>query len=190
MAERVPVAYPNLGTSQINFSLPLRLAHKRSMSSLSVRSPTRNQLEVPSSTRSRVASAPVSPAYTSGTTPAHPSGSDSTRSSTFPILNLQTRDISSSINRQAPPRLQLEDYSRFRTNSLSSATTSSLEASLAELEELIEVLSTPIPLDEGFFISQCDSESGTPFDYPKEIPVISDHVKVLGQRYEAGPRWI
>ncbi|KDN48560.1 hypothetical protein RSAG8_02547, partial [Rhizoctonia solani AG-8 WAC10335] len=29
MAERMPLAYPNLGTSQINFSLPLRLAHHR-----------------------------------------------------------------------------------------------------------------------------------------------------------------
>ncbi|CEL55774.1 hypothetical protein RSOLAG1IB_01786 [Rhizoctonia solani AG-1 IB] len=190
MAERAPVAYPNPGTSQINFSLPLRLAHKRPMSLLSIRSPTRNQLEVPCSTRSRVVSAPASPAYRSGTTSIHPSGSDSIRLPVFPILNLRPRTVCSSRKRHTPPQLQLDDQWRFRTDSFSSTTTSSLEASLAELEELIEVLSTPTSVEEGLFVVQSDSKSGTKFEHPKDVTIMPGNETELVQRYEPGPRWI
>ncbi|KAF8673963.1 hypothetical protein RHS04_07319 [Rhizoctonia solani] len=159
------------------------------MSSLPIHSSTRNQLEVPCSMRCRAASAPVSPVYTSGTTPTHPSGSDSIRSPTFSVPTPRSRTVSS-INRQPPPRLQLEDQSWFRTNSLSSTTTSSLEASLAELQELIEVLSTPIPFDEEFFTAQNDSETGTKFEQSKYIPTTPNRARVLVSQYEPGPRWI
>ncbi|KAJ1307936.1 hypothetical protein OPQ81_002013 [Rhizoctonia solani] len=193
MAERVPVAYPNLETSQINFSLPLRLAQKRSMSSLSIRSPTGNLLEVPCLTRSRAASAPVSPAYTSGPIPIHPSGSDSIHSLTFLIQdnssNTRPRAIShSSVNRRLPPRLQLQDRSRLRADSIST-TTSSLEASLAELEELIEVLSTPLPVDDGFFSAQSRPEAEEKFEHSNVICAISTRTKQVAHD-EPGPKWI
>ncbi|KAF8753523.1 hypothetical protein RHS01_06924 [Rhizoctonia solani] len=120
--------------------------------------------------RCRAASAPVSPVYTSGTTPTHPSGSDSIRSPTFSVPTPRSRTVSS-INRQPPPRLQLEDQSWFRTNSLSSTTTSSLEASLAELQELIEVLSTPIPFDEEFFTAQTILKLGQNSSNPNIFPL-------------------
>ncbi|KAH7341400.1 hypothetical protein B0J17DRAFT_714583 [Rhizoctonia solani] len=192
MAERMPVAYPNLETSQINFSLPLRLAHKRSTSSMSTRSPTGNLLEVPCLTRSRAASAPVSPAYTSGPVSTHPSGSDSIHSPTFlnqvNSSNLRPRVVSySSINRRPPPRLQLHDQSRLRADSTS--TTSSLEASLAELEQLIEVLSTPIPLEEGFFSVQSEAVTRMRVECSEGIHVGSNTAKQLTAN-EPGPRWI
>ncbi|KAG8730129.1 hypothetical protein FRC11_007395 [Ceratobasidium sp. 423] len=155
MAARMPVAYPSLGTSQINFSLPLRLAHKRSASSLSAHSSTGNLLEVSRLTRYRAASAPVSPADISSSTLIHSFGSDPTRSPTFltqdnSFTQRPRADSYSSINRRPPPRLQLHDQPRLRKDS-TSTTASSLEASLAELEELIEELSTPLQFDEGFF---------------------------------------
>ncbi|KAL5634581.1 hypothetical protein ACGC1H_002581 [Rhizoctonia solani] len=174
MAERMPLAYPNFETSQINFSLPLRLAHKRSMSILPVHSSTQNPLEV-SSTRPRAASAPVGLAYASNPASAHPSGSDSTPSRSPTFLdrdNLRPRAaLYSPTHRRVPPRLQLKGNTRLRASSVST-TTSSLEASLAELEELIEVLSTPIPLDAEFFSAQTKTETEAEINNSKATGVV------------------
>ncbi|KEP50207.1 hypothetical protein V565_084580 [Rhizoctonia solani 123E] len=188
MAERMPLAYPNLETSQINFSLPLRLAHKRSMSLLPVHSSTQHTLGV-SSTRPRAASAPVGLAYASNPTFVQPPGSDSTPSPTFldrdRSSNLQPRAASySPTNRRTPPRLQLKDKTRLRASSVST-TTSSLEATLAELEELIEVLSTPIPLDAEFFSAQTKTGTEAEIEYSKVTCVAP-----ISAHDEPSPEWI
>ncbi|KAB5594000.1 hypothetical protein CTheo_2601 [Ceratobasidium theobromae] len=145
MAERMPLAYPNVGSNQINFSLPLRLAHHRSTSSLS--SCPQLVLATPSqSARGRSASVPNIHTLEAGPLEC---------SSSKP--NTNDSHSRSSPNRQVPPQLHINDRPRVRTDSASTA--SSLEASLVELEELIEVLGTPAPYIEAFSITKPEPES-------------------------------
>jgi hypothetical protein len=180
MSERMPLAYPNIGSNHINFSLPLRLAHCRSMSSLSESSRSSqdatNLLEPPSSVCCPAASAPTSPAFVSG------SGSQSYSS------NLDPRGYPSgpSQNHRLPPPLDLNDQPRLRADSTS--TESSLEASLVELEELIEVLGTPSPYTEKFFETKPETELGLQTTKPAGSPRVAPESVRRYTRF--GPRWI
>lgn len=183
MSERIPAAYPNMGTNQINFSLPLRLAHHRSMSSLSGRSYSStkdapDRLDVPHSARSGIVSAPTSPACASvPSSHNHP-----------PTLHPNGHSSNPSFIRRPRPQLHLDDHTRLRAASTSS-TSSSLEASLAELEELIEVLSTPAPYVESFFENDPKGEvesssEARPVGSPRTVPA---NIRRCAQD---GPRWI
>jgi hypothetical protein len=173
----MPERAPYVGPHQMNFSLPRRLAHQRSVSSLSTCSNSSRKALVPPP-RSRI---PI------------------------PILNLPTSASSarpSMPNQAIPPSpspsellVSLQNsYSRFslpqevpRLRADSTSTVSTLEGSLLELEELIQVMGTPLPLQLEFNLPE------------KEAPRPRHHSAVVRRsglpekskgRIHLGLRWV
>lgn len=179
MSQRAPLDYPCSGVHTLNFSLPLRLSHCRSASisshvrSSSYSQPAARAVEPLSLVRSHSV-----PRGTGTALPPPPAIRP-------PVVRSSP---SSKIPRFSGLRAAQREETRSRTNSSStnsSSADSTLEASLTELEELIEALGTPVPICmeseiEGLTVPRARSK-------PLGKHTMSGQARRSAQ---SGPRWI
>lgn len=134
MPARAPLDYPGSGEYTINFSLPLRLSHCRSVSMSS---------HIRSSSASQIPERDVEPPSLSRTRTI-PRGHTTSLLLSPPIRPPNLRPSSDS-RIPRPSDLRVTPRERTSSSSTDSSSDSVLEASLMELEELIDVLGTPMP---------------------------------------------